>query len=194
MRHHADQARVLRQGIRGYSLTASYAIHMAMDMLASAIGRAVTPMHHSKWGIGGFLQDIASASQTLPDTGVILSAESFEILGRIGICGAKLHRAVGQRDNNHLTSQCMFGHIGQRHCGAEVLHIRRGQIISDGIRPRRNLRRDKAKAEPSFPAQFLDKDFLQINRLARWHVNRKRGFYDPKKQRTQNKCAGKTRR
>ena len=153
-----------------------------MDMAASAIGRVVTPKHQSNWGIGGFLQDIARASQTLPDASVILGTESFEILGRFGVGRAEFHRAVSKGDDDHLPRKRMFGHVREGDHRAEMLHVRSGEVIGDGLRPFGDLRRDEPKAKPGLTAQFLDKNLLQVNRLPRWNVNRPCWRREPPRQ------------
>ena len=166
---------------------------MAMDMVASAIGGAVTPKHHSKWGIGGFLQDMACPSQTFPNTGVVLSAKSFEILGGFRVGCAKLHRTVGQGDNYHLPHERMFNHIGQCDSRAEVFHIGRGQIIGYSIRAFGDLGRNETKAQPSLFAHILDQHFLQIDDLPRGHVDGQSWRRQRKNQRGWQGGAGESR-
>ena len=128
------------------------------------------------------MQDIACASQTLPNAGVILRPESFEILGRFGVGRAEFHRTVGEGDDDHLPCQRMFGHVRKCDDRAEMLHIRRGAVIGDGPRPFGNLRRDKTEAKPSFTAELLDQDLLQINGLPRGDINGPRGACKPDRQ------------
>lgn len=128
------------------------------------------------------MQDIACASQTLPNAGVILRPESFKILGRFGVGRAEFHRTVGEGDDNHLPRQRMFGHVRKCDDRAEMFHIRRGAVIGDGPRPFGDLRRDKTEAKPSLTAEFLDQDLLQINGLARGDINGPRGGCKPDRQ------------
>ena len=128
------------------------------------------------------MQDIACASQTLPNAGVILRPESFEILGRFGVGRAEFHRTVGEGDDDHLPRQRMFSHVRKCDDRAEMFHIRRGAVIGDGPRPFGNLRRDKTEAKPSFTAELLDQDLLQINGLPRGDINGPRGGCKPDRQ------------
>jgi len=153
-----------------------------MDTVASAIGHVVTPKHHSNPRIGGFLQDIACASQTLPNAGVTLRPESFEILGRLGVGRAEFHRTVGEGDDDHLPRQRMFSHVRKCDDRAEMFHIRRGAVIGDGPRPFGNLRRNETEAKPSLTAEILDQDLLQVNGLARGDINGPRGGCKPDRQ------------
>ena len=128
------------------------------------------------------MQDIACASQTLPNAGVILRPESFEILGRLGVGRAEFHRTVGEGDDDHLPRQRMFSHVRKCDDRAEMFHIRRGAVIGDGPRPFGNLRRDKTEAKPSFTAELLDQDLLQVNNLPRGEIYGPRGACKPDRQ------------
>ena len=137
-----------------------------MDMAASAIGRPVTPKHHTNCEIGGFLQDVVPASQTLPNAVIVLSAKGLEKLSCVRIGGTEFHRPVGQRHHDDLPYKGILNHIGQGKCGAQMLHVRRGQIIGDGIWSCGNLRCNKPKPEPCFSAKVLNNHLLQVNLLS----------------------------
>ena len=128
------------------------------------------------------MQDLACASQTLPDASVILGTESFEILGCLGVGRAEFHRAVSKRDDDHLPRKRMFGHVREGDHRADMLHVWSGEVIGDGLRPFGDLRRNEPKAKPSLTAQFLDKNLLQVNNLPRGNVNRPCRRREPPRQ------------
>ena len=128
------------------------------------------------------MQDIAPASQTFPNAGVILRPESFEILGRFRVGRAEFHGAVSEGDDDHLPRQRMFSHIRKCHDRAEMLHIRRGAVIGDGPRSLGDLRGDETEAKPCLTAKLFDQDLLQIDGLPRGDVNGPRGRCQPDRQ------------
>mmetsp|Transcript_27766 Transcript_27766/g.51713 ORF Transcript_27766/g.51713 Transcript_27766/m.51713 type:complete len:219 (+) Transcript_27766:305-961(+) len=134
-------------------------------MGAQSLARVVAAKSHMRRV--GYVQN--GASEIVPNAGVVRDTERFDKLCGLGIRRAKGHGPIHQSDHNHISPQRIFVQVWTGNAVTKIGEIAFGLRITNASSVPRNLRRNKAKAQPRLLAHTVFENFGQGDGLPGRH-------------------------